>query len=194
MPMNKNGINNHNCTHGLSKTRIYRTYHHMKDRCYRKTNKDYKHYGGRGIKICQEWLENNGFENFKEWAFENGYKDNLTIERKDVNGDYCPENCCWIPFKKQMANRTNQNIIEYKGETHYLSEWSEILGIRQDTLWRRIFKFGWSVDKAFETPVQIHRTDVKCSVPNCNRKHKARGYCSLHYQRFMGKSKVPLEQ
>lgn len=194
MPMNQNGMNNYNYSHGLSKTRIYRIYQHMKDRCYRKTDKAYKHYGARGITICDEWLGKEGVKNFYRWAMENGYSDNLSIERKDVNGNYCPENCCWIPLKKQMANRTNQNTIEYKGETHYLSEWAEILGIRQDTLWRRIFQFGWSIDKAFETPLQIQKSDAKCSIPNCNRKHKARGYCSLHYQCFMGKSKVPLEQ
>lgn len=179
---------------GISRTRIYRIYHHMKDRCYRENDKKYKNYGGRGITICPQWLGENGFMNFYNWAMANGYEENLTIERKDVNGNYCPENCCWIPFKKQMANRTNQNIIKYKGETHYLTEWSEILGIRQDTLWRRIYKSGWGVEKAFETPPKEQKADGKCSVPNCNKKHKARGYCSLHYQRFMGKSKVPLEQ
>lgn len=192
--MNRNAEINKGYFPGISRTRIYRTYHHMKDRCYRENNKDYKHYGGRGIKICSDWLGENGFINFYNWAMENGYSDDLTIERKDPNKDYCPENCCWIPLKKQMANRTNQNIITYKGETHYLSEWAEILGIRQDTLWKRIFQSGWSIEKAFETPVQKHKLNAKCSVPNCNRKHKARGYCDLHYQRFMGKTKVSLEQ
>lgn len=191
--MNQKGENNSNYSHGLSKTRIYRTYAHMKDRCFNKNDKAYKHYGGRGITICPEWLGENGFINFYNWAIENEYNDNLTIERKDVNGNYCPENCCWISFKKQMANRTNQNIIEYNGETHYLTEWANILGKNQDTLWRRIFQSGWSVDKAFKTPVNTHEPNRKCIVSGCERKHKALGYCSKHYQRFKGKSKVPMQ-
>lgn len=191
--MNQKGENNSNYSHGLSKTRIYRTYAHMKDRCFNKNDKAYKHYGGRGITICPEWLGEHGFIRFYNWAIENGYNDNLTIERKDVNGNYCPENCCWIPFKRQMANRTNQNTIEYNGETRYLTEWANILGISQDTLWKRIFQSGWSVDKAFKTPVDTHEPNRKCIIPGCERKHKALGYCSKHYQRFKGKSKVSMQ-
>lgn len=191
--MNQKGENNSNYSHGLSKTRIYRTYNHMKDRCFRENDKAYKHYGGRGITICPEWLGKDGFIRFYNWAIENGYSDNLTIERKDVNGNYCPENCCWIPFKKQMSNRTNQNTIEYNGETRYLTEWANILGISQDTLWKRIFQSGWGVDKAFKTPANMREPSRKCIIPGCDRKHKAFGYCSKHYQRFKGKSKVPMQ-
>uniref|UniRef100_A0AAU8B7E7 HNH endonuclease n=1 Tax=Dulem virus 39 TaxID=3145757 RepID=A0AAU8B7E7_9CAUD len=182
--MSQNKTGGQHCSHGLTGTKIYRIYHHMKDRCYRKTDKAYSHYGGRGITICDEWLGKDGVKNFNEWAYENGYSDDLSIERKDVNGNYCPENCCWIPIEKQAANRTNQNIITYRGETHHLTEWSTIIGIPQDTLWRRIFRFGWSVEKAFSKPVQKQIKDRICSVPGCGKPHKAKGYCDKHYQRF----------
>src|SRR5699024_10556158 len=80
-------------THGFTGHRIYHIYKHMKARCYTKTNQDYKDYGGRGIKVCDMWLDN--FKNFHNWAMENGYKNNLSIDRINVNGDYTPENCKW---------------------------------------------------------------------------------------------------
>lgn len=85
--------------HGKSKTRLYQIYCGMKERCNNQNYKSYKHYGGRGITICPEWLGKHGFENFAKWAYSTGYDENAehgecTIERKDVNGNYCPENCC----------------------------------------------------------------------------------------------------
>lgn len=87
--------------HGNSKTRLYRCWASMKDRCDRKKCVGYEDYGGRGISYCLEWKE---FDAFQEWALNNGYSNNLTIERKEVNGNYCPENCCWIPKSNQGAN------------------------------------------------------------------------------------------
>lgn len=90
--------------HGMAGKRIYRTWQNMKRRCYDEKSKDYKNYGARGISICQEWIDN--FQTFYDWAMDNGYCDNLTIERKDVNSNYCPENCCWIPLSEQTKNKT----------------------------------------------------------------------------------------
>lgn len=97
--------------HGMRNTRLYKKWQGMIRRCNEKSNKSYKHYGYRGIKVCDEWSGSNGFENFAKWAFENGYDENAptgmyTIERKDVNGDYCPENCCWISLSDQSRNKT----------------------------------------------------------------------------------------
>lgn len=143
--------------YGLSKSRLYRIYHHMLDRCYRENDPKYPNYGKRGINVCEEWKKD--FLNFYNWAIQNGYEENLSIERIDVNGNYEPSNCTWITMSEQAKNRTNQNIIEYNGERHYLTEWAKILGIRQDTLWRRIYKMGWSVEKAFCTAPQIRVKD-----------------------------------
>lgn len=96
--------------HGLHGTRIYQTYHDMKTRCLNPNNPRYHRYGGRGITICDEWLSS--FENFYEWAMENGYTDELTIERVDNDGNYCPENCKWATMAEQLQNRTFRKKAE----------------------------------------------------------------------------------
>lgn len=83
--------------HSMSESRIYAIYHNMKYRCYTPTAPAYKHYGGRGIMVCDEWLDKkHGFENFLSWATANGYSDELTIDREDIEGNYEPSNCRWI--------------------------------------------------------------------------------------------------
>ena len=130
-------------THGKSHTKFYQQYYGMIKRCELKTHKEYKDYGGRGIKVCDEWRSN--FQSFYDWSMSNGYEDGLTIERIDVNGDYCPENCQWIPLSKQMFNKRNNIFLEYEGRILTLKEWSKQEGIfiPYGTILRR-YHCGWS--------------------------------------------------
>lgn len=89
-------------THGKTGERLYQIWIDMKSRCANPKNKSFNHYGGRGISICEEWL--NSVDSFYKWAYENGYEDHLTIERNDVNGNYEPSNCSWIPLSEQVRN------------------------------------------------------------------------------------------
>lgn len=115
----------------------YGTYHSMMDRCYRESNCNYAQYGGRGIKVCEEW---HNIEAFERWAVENGYHKGLTIDRIDSDGDYEPNNCRWATMKEQTNNRRNTIRLEYNGEIHTISEWAEIIGVNRSTLNNRYWR------------------------------------------------------
>lgn len=131
-------------THGESHTRLHNIWCDMIKRC-----KTHPRYAGRGIKVCNEWDD---YEVFAKWARENGYQDDLTIERVDVNGDYCPENCEWIEFVKQARNRTTTKWVEYKGQMISLAEAAELAGLPYKTVHLRIKK-GWTVERALSEPI-----------------------------------------
>ena len=136
-------------THGLSKHRLYSIWIGMKGRCYNPNDSKYKNYGERGIAICDEWK--NDFKAFYDWSMNNGYEETLTIERIDVNGNYTPENCTWIPMLEQCRNTTKVRWIEYNGESKLLSDWAKDIGIDPETLSQRIEK--WGINKAMTTPL-----------------------------------------
>ena len=145
---------NHNhFKHGLSHTRIDNIYKSMIARCYNPNNPKYKNYGGRGIKICEEWRKDKKI--FFEWAINSGYSQELSIDRKNVNGDYTPNNCRWATYKQQANNKTNTRWYEHNGENHTLSEWSEITGIPYGTLSRRINRDKWSIERALSERREI---------------------------------------
>lgn len=132
--------------YGLSNHPLNRVFNSMKQRCYNKNNKGFKHYGGRGISICNEWI--NDFKAFYNWAIENGYKSGLSIDRIDVNGNYTPKNCRFVSMKIQNINKESNVFIEYKGETRTLSEWCDKLNLKYTTTYMRLNR-GWDVEKAF---------------------------------------------
>lgn len=112
-----------NTKHGLFNTekRLYGCWQDMKNRCYNKNRKKYKNYGMRGIAVCDEWKSD--FQSFYEWAKNNGYQDNLTLDRIDVNGNYEPKNCRWATQKEQANNKTTNHKIKINGVVKNLSEW-----------------------------------------------------------------------
>lgn len=128
-----------NKKHGYYGTRLYNIWTGMLGRTKYKVQKEKNNYWGRGISVCKEW-EN--FVNFKEWAFKNGYKDLLTLDRIDVNGDYCPENCRWATPKEQANNRRNNRFIVWNNENKTMKEWAEYLGIKYGTFIKRIRTHG----------------------------------------------------
>lgn len=134
-------------THGESYTKLYRIWRAMKQRCYQSTQKCYFRYGGRGIKVCDKWLA--CYENFRDWAINNGYKDGLSIDRIDVNGNYCPENCRWATRKEQMNNKRSNVLIEHNGMTKTIAQWCEFYGITNYNLVRRrIMDYGYTFEEA----------------------------------------------
>lgn len=138
-----------NLRHGGWGTRLYNIWHGMKQRCLNPNDSNYIHYGGRGIGVCVEWLE---FELFQEWALSNGYRDDLTIERTNVDGDYEPSNCSWISQSEQLMNTRRSRWITYNGRTKNLKEWSEKLNIDYKTLQRRLSS-GWTFERAINEPI-----------------------------------------
>lgn len=139
-----------NLKHGSTKTRLYRIWQAMKERTGNYKNSGYKNYGQRGIKVCKEWIES--FENFKKWVLDNGYQDNLSIERKNVNGDYCPENCCWATTQEQNYNKTNTHYIEFNNKIQSMAEWAKEFNIPYYVLKGRINRYGWSIEDALTIP------------------------------------------
>lgn len=135
--------------HGMFGTRIYNIWDGMKARCYNKNHVAYKNYGGRGITICDEWL--NSFKSFYSWSILNGYKENLTIDRIDNNGNYEPSNCRWATAFEQAQNRRNIIFVTIGGETKSISEWSKETGLSNQCINSRI-KAGWPEEKLLIAP------------------------------------------
>lgn len=120
----------------------------MKNRCSDKADLLHKKsYFDRGIRVCNEWK--NDFKAFYNWAINNGYSDELTIDRIDNNGNYSPDNCRWATVKEQNKNRRSNHLITFNGETHTMKEWSEILKIDYNKLKHRINNYNWPIEEAF---------------------------------------------
>lgn len=130
--------------HGHRHTRLYNIWSGLKARCNRKSNPDYKLYGKRGIRVCDEW---NDFTEFYAWAMSNGYGETLTIDRIDTDGDYCPSNCRWVTWKTQANNKRNNHMITFCRKRATLQQWADTVGIKANTLLYRLRR-GWSVERA----------------------------------------------
>lgn len=144
-----------NYKHGGRNDRLYLVWMDMRRRCNDPKGKEYKNYGGRGIKVCEEW-EN--YENFKNWALSNGYDKNAkrcqcTLDRIETNGNYEPSNCRWADMVVQANNKRNNIIIEYKNERKTLAQWSKETGISYSVILRRL-KNGWSTEDILTKPAR----------------------------------------
>ena len=143
-------------THGKSDTRLYTIWKNMRRRCSDKKNTGYHNYGGRGIKVCDEWQD---FMKFYSWAVSNGYKSNLSIDRIDNNGNYEPNNCQWVTVERQANNKRTNTMVTINGETHSLADWSRIKNINYKMVCTRIGKLHWTPYDAIVTPKR-QRKDV----------------------------------
>ena len=140
---------------GRSKTRLYRIWVSMIKRCQYSKQDSFERYGGRGITVCQEWQD---FDTFAFWARASGYGEKLSIDRIDVNGNYCPENCRWATAKEQQRNTRYNRNIEYDGRMQSVSAWAEELGINVVTLFGRLYR-GWPVERALTEPVHAEKNN-----------------------------------
>lgn len=124
-----------NKTHGKTHTRLYRIWEGMKSRCG--STKDYYKWW-KDISVCEEWQE---FESFYQWAISNGYRDNLTIDRIDNNGNYEPSNCRWATLKTQANNRSSNRYMTYNGVTKRMTEWMREFGKTREYYYKRKNKY-----------------------------------------------------
>lgn len=143
---------------------LWSRWHGIKRRCLCETDQRYDEYGGRGITVCDEWIES--FDNFAEWAYSNGFKEDLTIERIDVNGNYCPENCKWISRREQSFNKRDTIWVDYHGEHIQLRKICKRLNKPYDTIHNRIMVLGWDAARAIDTPSQQENSLRKACMEN----------------------------
>lgn len=152
-------IGERSVTHGRSKTPEYYIWKTMKARCYNPRNKSFYRYGGRGVTVCDRWLES--FENFLEDMGER--PEGLTLERKLNKGNYEPSNCVWDTPKAQANNRDSNCLLTYDGRTQTIQQWSEEVPIKRATLLQR-YHAGWDAHEILTTPVTDksthHQTDA----------------------------------
>lgn len=145
--------------HGLTNTRLFRIWQSMKARCYDPNHSRYYAYGARGITVCEEWLHD--FQAFYDWAIANGYADNLSIDRKDVNGNYEPSNCKWSTDIEQANNTTRNRYVTYRGVTMTAAEWARHFGFNYKYFHEKLKDCNWSIADLLEIP--YFKEKVKCS-------------------------------
>ena len=137
------------------KKKLYGVWEGIKQRCNNPNQPAYKHYGARGITMCEEWSEN--FNKFYIWALDNGYKEGLSIDRIDVDKGYSPENCRWADRKTQMNNRRNSFLITYNGEIKSITEWAKQYGLKRATIQQRL-DTGCELDRLFLSIEEYKKT------------------------------------
>ena len=139
-------------THGKSQASEYYIWSQMKTRCLKQANPGYAYYGGRGIRVCDRWLEpGTGFSNFLADMGERPSKGH-TLDRINTNGNYCPENCRWATIKVQARNKRSNVLLTYQGKTQCVVDWATELNMHADAIYSRL-RYGWSAERALTTSV-----------------------------------------
>lgn len=159
----------------------------MMNRCYRPDNNQYHNYGGRGITVCEEWKNN--FEVFAKWALNNGWQAGLTIDRKNNNEGYYPENCRWATQQEQANNKTNNHLLTVFGETKTIANWARDSRAKAgyQSILERIIKLGWSAEDAITTPTrEFDRSNASgsCGVSYVNTTGRWKAYINIKGQRI----------
>lgn len=149
-----------------SYSRLHNIWHSMKQRCLNKNATGYNNYGGRGISVCEEWLD---YNNFLSWAIDNGYSDNLTIDRIDVDGDYNPSNCRFVDSFVQANNTRRNTKVYHEGKLKTIGELSREFDINYRTLHNRIVRGGWEVEDAANNNVNGREFINGRKVEKCDR-------------------------
>lgn len=167
--------------HGMYKTQLYSLWFHIKERCTSENCNNFHRYGGRGIKMCDEWI-NDPLE-FIKWCKNNGYKKGLQIDRIDNDGNYEPSNCRFVKAKINARNRSNNHIIKYNGKEMCISEWAEYLGISNQTILSRI-RAGHTPEKALSTEIMDTKEKPNIRIEDIENLMK-KGYsinkCAIHF-------------
>lgn len=152
--------------HGMRHTRLYKVWEAMKRRCNNPKDSRFERYGGRGIKVCAEW--ENSFERFAEWAFANGYREQLTIDRIDNNKGYSPDNCRWATHKEQNRNYSRNHRLTFNGKTQCVADWAKETGLNGSTILYRL-KQGKTVEEALYQGDRRSLRWKKTTSLNCMR-------------------------
>ena len=167
-------------THGKRYTRLYTVWCLMRYRCYNPQKAEYKNYGGRGIAVCDEWLGKDGFQNFWDWAYANGYDEDAeygkcTLDRIDVNGNYCPENCRWVDMRIQAYNKRDTVRIDMGGEQLNLDEFCSEFNVPRRLAYERI-RMGWTPTEAWFFPPK----DMSNHIEYNGEVHSQRGWAKIY--------------
>lgn len=158
--------------------KIDRAYYAMKDRCYNSNYNKYHNYGGRGIKVCDEWLKDKS--KFIQWSLQNGVALELSLDRIDTNGNYEPSNCRWVSMKTQQNNRRDNIKIKYKGNIYSIEELQNKLGIKYKTLYARIKHYNYNCKDIVEMPLGFKRNYVPKTGYNYIYKLKNKYSVQIH--------------
>lgn len=146
-------------THAMTGTRLYDIWVNMRQRCSNPKYTGFKWWGGKGVSVCEEW--DNSFNAFSAWAMSSGYKDNLTIDRIDGNGNYTPNNCRWATYSQQARNTSRNRKITAFGKTMLLCEWEELTGFSQYMIALRIDRYGFTPERALTKKPRASKAEIE---------------------------------